>query len=73
MADAKTATQLTQAQQIRLESVQLAYRHDRPSEEILKRASELAQYVEGQRTAAKPGRPGKAVNDQQVESESDLI
>ena len=67
----RIASPLTQAQKIRLESVQLAYRHDRTPKDIIDRASELAAYVERPRASAK-GKP-KAVNDQQVEPDTDLI
>ncbi len=73
MADVKTTPMLTPAQQIRLESVSLAYRHDRSPEDIVKRAEELAKFVEGKQAAAKPGKPGKVVNDEQVAPEGDLI
>lgn len=73
MADVKNTSPLTPAQQIRLESVQLAYRHDRPTEDIVKRAEDLAKFVEGKQAAAKPGKPGKAANGEQVEPEGDLI
>lgn len=71
MADVKTTPLLTPAQQIRLESVQLAYRHDRSTEDVIKRAEDLAKFVEGKQAAAK-GKP-KAVNGEQVEPEGDLI
>ena len=83
MADVKTTTPLTPAQQIRLESVSLAYRHDRPTEDIVKRAEDLAKFVEGKDAAlgvpgaakatTKRGVPGKIVNDEQVAPEGDLI
>lgn len=71
MADAKTTTPLTPAQQIRLESVSLAYRHDRSTEDVIARASALAEWVEGPRVTGK-GKP-KPVNDEQVGPETDLI
>jgi hypothetical protein len=73
MADVKSTPSLTPAQQIRLESVSLAYRHDRSTEDVIKRAEDLAKFVEGKQAAAKPGKPGKAANGEQVEPESDLI
>ena len=73
MADVKITTPLTPAQQIRLESVSLAYRHDRSPEDVIDRASKLASWVEGKQAAAKPGKPGKVVNDEQVAPEGDLI
>jgi len=79
MADAKLTSSLTQSQEIRLESVSLAYRHDRSPEDVIERASKLATWVEGEKAAAKPdipvktGKPGKAANGEQVVPESDLI
>lgn len=69
MADAKPTPALTPAQQIRLESVSMTYRHDRPTDEVIKRATELSKFIEGSRAAK-----GKlAANGQQVEPEDDLI
>lgn len=79
MSDAKTTPPLTPEQQIRLESVSLAYRHDRSPEDVIERASKLASWVEGNQAAAKPdnpvktGKPGKAAKGEQVAPESDLI
>jgi len=73
MSDANNTSPLTPAQQIRLESVSLAYRHDRSPEDVLERASKLATWVEGNQAAAKPGKPGKAAKGEQVAPESDLI
>lgn len=71
MADVKAAPALTPAQQIRLESVQLAYRHDRSTEDVIARASALSDWVEGPRATAK-GKP-KAANGEQVGPDADLI
>lgn len=71
MSDAKSTPPLTPTQQIRLESVSLAYRHDRSAEDVIERATKLAAYVEGPKAAAK-GKP-KAANGEQVEPDSDLI
>ena len=73
MADAKLTSSLTQSQEIRLESVSLAYRHDRSPEDVIERASKLATWVEGEKAASKPGKPGKPANGEQVVPESDLI
>jgi hypothetical protein len=75
MSDAKSPSALTQAQQIRLESVALAYRHDRPPEDVIDRASKLAAFVAGAEpeAAAAPVKPGKAAKDKQVAPDSDLI
>ena len=73
MADAKSTTALTQSQEIRLESVSLAYRHDRSPEDVIERASKLASWVEGEKAAAKPVKSGKAANGEQVVPDSDLI
>ena len=69
MAGEKSTTLLTSSQQIRLESVQLAYRHDRSPEDVIKRASELADYVEGKQAATRK----RAANGEQVGPETDLI
>lgn len=71
MADVKSTTLLTPEQQIRLESVSLAYRHDRSAEDVIARASTLANWVEGDKAAAK-GKP-KAVNGEQVAPDGDLV
>ena len=71
MADAITTPPLTQAQQIRLESVSLAYRHDRSPEDVIDRASKLATWVEGQKAAGKV--KAKPVNDEQALPEEGLI
>ena len=83
MADAKITSALTQSQEIRLESVSLAYRHDRSPEDVIERASKLATWVEGDRAAlgepgavkavGKRGVPGKPANGEQVVPEADLI
>lgn len=71
MADAKTTPPLTPAQQIRLESVSLAYRHDRSAEDVIARATAIADWVEGRRTAGKA--KAKPANGEQVGSDTDLI
>ena len=83
MSDVKNTPPLTPAQQIRLESVSLAYRHDRSPEDVIERASKLADWVEGPKAVVgvpaaakattKRGAPGKVVNDEQVVPDSDLI
>lgn len=83
MADVKTTPPLTPEQQIRLESISLAYRHDRSAEDVIERASKLAAWVEGPKAVlgvpgaakatTKRGVPGKVVNDEQVEPDTDLI
>ena len=71
MGDATTTPPLTQAQQIRLESVSLAYRHDRSPEDVIARASTLAAFVEGPKATGKA--KAKPVNDEQVGPDTDLI
>ncbi len=44
-ADAKTTAVLAQPQQVRLELLQLAYRHDRSPEDAIERARKLEAYV----------------------------
>lgn len=75
MSDAKSTSALTQAQQIRLESVALAYRHDRPPEDVIDRATKLAQFVAGAEpeAAAAPVKPGKAAKISKSCPDSDLI
>lgn len=74
MSDAKTTPPLTPTQQIRLESVSLAYRHDRSAEDVIERASKLATWVEGNKATAKKGaKAPAAVNDEQAEPDSGLI
>lgn len=43
--DAKTSPVLTQSQHVRLELLQLAYRHDRGPDDIVDRARKLEEYV----------------------------
>lgn len=71
MADVKAAPALTPAQQIRLESVQMAYRHDRTPEDIVTRAEAIAKWVEGSSAVGK-GKP-KPANGGQVVPEDDPI
>lgn len=71
MADAINTPPLTQAQHIRLESVSLAYRHDRSPEDVIARASTLAAWVEGPKAAGKA--KAKPVNDEQALPEEGLI
>ena len=71
MADVKTTPPLTPAQQIRLESVSLAYRHDRSPEDVITRATVLSDWVMGDKAAAR-GKP-KAANGEQVGPDTDLI
>lgn len=71
MADAISTPPLTQSQQIRLESVSLAYRHDRSPEDVIDRASKLATWVEGPKATGKA--KAKPVNGEQVVPEDDLI
>jgi hypothetical protein len=74
MSDVKNTPPLTPAQQIRLESVSLAYRHDRSPEDVIERATKLAAWVEGNKAATKKGAKAPSVaNDEQVEPENDLI
>lgn len=74
MSDAKTTPPLTPTQQIRLESVSLAYRHDRSPEDVIERATKLAAWVEGNKAAAKKGAKAPSVaNGEQVEPDTDLI
>lgn len=73
MADVKFTSVLTPSQQIRLESVTLAFRHDRASEDIIKRASDLAAFIEGPKAATKVGKLSKGANDEQVGPDTDLI
>lgn len=77
MTDAKTTSALTQPQQIRIECVALAYRHDRSPEDVIDRATKLAAFVAGpepeQVAAPEPVKTGKAVKDKQVVPDSDLI
>jgi len=47
------ASDLTQAQQVRLESVRLAYRHDRTTADITTRATDLSDFVMGKAAGAK--------------------
>jgi hypothetical protein len=49
----------------------MAYRHDRSTEDVIARATAIADWVEGPRVAAK-GKP-KAANGEQVGPETDLI
>lgn len=51
---------LTPLQQIRLESVQLAYRHDRSPADILARATDLAKWIESGPAPGQPGNGGQA-------------
>lgn len=79
MIGEKTTSLLTNPQEIRLHSLQLAYRHDRATKDILERAEELAKYVEGPQAAvsvassAKPSKRSGAANGEQVAPEGDLI
>lgn len=74
MSDVKTTSALTPTQQIRLESVSLAYRHDRSPEDVIERASKLAAWVEGNKAAGKKGAKAPTpANDEQAEPESGLI
>lgn len=43
--DAKSAPSLTQSQHVRLELLQMAYRHDRSAEDIVDRSRKLEEYV----------------------------
>lgn len=63
--------ELTQEQRIRLESVRMAYRHDRPASEITTKADEISKYVIGKSAGAKA--KAKAPNDGQVAQENDPI
>ena len=47
MADDKIALPLTQTHVLRVELLKLAYRHDRSTEDIVKRATDLEVYVSG--------------------------
>ena len=71
MADAKSTPPLTPAQQIRLESVSLAYRHDRSPEDVIARASTLSDWVIGDKAAGKA--KAKTANGEQVAPDGDLI
>jgi hypothetical protein len=71
MADVKSTTPLTLSQQIRLESVSLAYRHDRSPEDVIERASKLAIWVEGEQAAGKA--KAKPAKGEQVGPDTDLI
>lgn len=74
MSDVKNTPLLTPAQQIRLESVSLAYRHDRSPEDVIERASKLASWVEGNKAAVKKGaKAPSTANDEQAEPDSGLI
>lgn len=77
MSDAKTTSALTQPQQIALECLALAYRHDRSPEDAIDRATKLAVFVTGpvpeQVAAPEPVKTGKGAKDKQVVPESDLI
>lgn len=81
MDDEITTSALTNAQQIRLHSVKLAYRHDRSPEDILQRAKDLAVFVMGEASQAevKPPAPAKSdrraktLNVEQVGPDTDLI
>lgn len=77
MSDAKTTSPLTQAQQIKLECVALAYRHDRTPGDVIARATELAVFVAGlvPELVATPApvKIGKSAKDKQVEPDHDLI
>lgn len=56
-ADAAIASSLTQEQQIRLESVKLAFRHDRDAPTIVDKASALAAFIaEGTVTSPEQGK-----------------
>ena len=67
-ADVKPASALTAPQQVRLECVQLAYRHDRSAEDCVAKAADLEKYVLIGRPA-----PVKTGNDGQVGPDADPI
>lgn len=79
MSDAKTTSRLTQDQQIRLECVALAYRHDRTTGDVIARATDLEKFVGGylsepeQVATPAPVKIGKGAKDKQVEPDNDLI
>ena len=72
MSEKHTAP-LTSDQFIRLESVSLAYRHDRSPEDVIERAGKLAVFVEGESKATGKGVKSKPVNVEQVGPKTDLI
>jgi hypothetical protein len=49
-------------EQIRLECLKLAYRHDLSTDEVVGRAEILERYIQGQAPDRKVGRPIKANN-----------
>lgn len=49
-------------EQIRLECLKLAHRHDHTAEEVVARAEMFERYVQSQAPERKPGRPTKANN-----------
>lgn len=60
MGDAMITTQLTQAQQIRVECLKLVMNPARDAQTIIDRATALEVYVTGKEEAKKPaGKPGK--------------
>lgn len=77
MSDAKSTSALTQPQQIRIECVALAYRHDRSPEDVIDRATKLEAFVVGpvpeQVAAPALVKIGKGTKDKQVEPDTDLI
>lgn len=66
--DAKIASELTGPQQVRLECVKLAYRHDRSAEDSVAKAADLERYV----LIGKPA-PVQTGNGGQVEPDIDPI
>lgn len=54
MADDKSTTLLTQPQQIRVECLKIAYRHDRSPQDAVAKAEELEKYITGDADSSAP-------------------